>query len=55
MEAEGEVMDKQEIIDEAIKVLNDIASWGEGDFVNGSFDEPHSAKKARDFLKKVGL
>lgn len=33
--------------------LNEIASWGEGEKVTGRFDEPHSAKKAREALGKA--
>lgn len=33
-----------------VEGLNDIASWGEGAIVNGSFDDPPSATKARETL-----
>ena len=33
------------------EALNKIASWAEGDEVNGSFDEPVSAKIARAALQ----
>lgn len=32
--------------------LNAIASWNEGPIVNGSFDEPASAKIARQTLER---
>lgn len=34
----------------AVKALNVLASWGEGSPVRSSFDEPHSARQARDAL-----
>jgi len=34
----------------AINTLNEIASWKEGEPVNGSFDEPHAAEAARNCL-----
>ena len=33
------------------RALNKIASWGEGETVNGSFDEPGSAAIAREALE----
>ena len=35
------------------KALNDIASWSEGETVNSSFDEPHSAEIARKALENT--
>ena len=41
---------------EKVKVLleglNQIAAWYEGPIVNGSFDEPASARTARETLRK---
>lgn len=34
--------------------LNNIASWSEGEEVNGTFDEPCSAYTARKALAKIG-
>lgn len=39
--------------DELREALNQIASWTEGDTVNGSFDEPNSAAVARAVLKRT--
>lgn len=36
-----------------LEALNDIASWGEGETVNGGFDEPCSAKTARQALEQM--
>ncbi len=33
--------------------LNHLASWGEGERVNGTFDAPDVAQYARDVLKAV--
>lgn len=38
--------------DAYVIVLNDIASWREGDAVWSGFDEPGSAQAARDILTK---
>jgi hypothetical protein len=38
-----------------VEALIGIASWGEGDEVDGSFDEPCAAKTARDALAKIGI
>lgn len=37
----------------ALMGLNAIACWKEGDEVAGKFDEPASAKTARDTIKKI--
>ncbi len=37
----------------ALAALNDIAAWNEGSKVDGSFDEPASAKRARAALNKI--
>ena len=39
--------------DAAVEALNKIASWREGDEVNGSFDEPNSAEIARVALAEI--
>lgn len=38
-----------------VEALMQIASWGEGDEVDGSFDEPCAAKAARAALAKIGI
>lgn len=38
-------------IDRLEAALYDIGSYPEGDIVDGTFDEPHSARKARAALK----
>lgn len=34
------------------EALNEIASWGQGEQVTGSFDEPYAAQIAREALKE---
>lgn len=50
-EMETDLIRSSARIEELEKALNLIASWGEGDEVNGSFDEPGSASIARDALR----
>lgn len=38
-----------------VDALMSIASWPEGDDVDGSFDEPSAAQAARSALAKVGI
>ena len=33
-----------------LNALNDIAAWGQGEKVDGNFDEPWSANRARESL-----
>lgn len=40
---------------ECIETLEQIASFREGKEVNSSFDEPGSAREARETLKKLGV
>lgn len=37
----------------AVAGLNDIASWNEGEHVTGYFDEPRSARIARETLAEI--
>lgn len=41
-------------LDKAKSALRSIASFGEGEFVTSSFDEPHAARRARTALEEIG-
>jgi len=50
---EKQVKELEEKLRVAVEALNEIASWSEGDVVDGGFDEPRSAYISREALSHI--
>lgn len=49
----SEIAELKAKLDKAKDALRSIASFGEGEFVTSSFDEPHAARRARTTLEEI--